>query len=102
MMMKVIHVATALGLVLGSSALLAMPMDDASITKNAQMKITSTVNVPISGTPHLIVNTKNGKVMVRGVVETSDQKKQVEKAAKEVKGVEGVKDVDVDIIVQGD
>lgn len=101
-MMKVIHMATAITLALSSTALLAMPTDDASISKNVQMKITSTVNIPISGSPSLIVSTKDGKVMIRGMVDTSNQKKEVENAAKQAKEIEGVKDVDVDISVNGD
>lgn len=83
-MKRVIHVTTALALILGSSALFAMGMDDASITKDdasitkdVQVKITTMTNIPTVTAPNLVVVTKEGKVMVIGFVETSAQKKDV-------------------------
>jgi osmotically-inducible protein OsmY len=101
-MKQLIGLATAFTLILSSSVLFAMDngIDDASITKNVQAKITSETNIATTVVaPHLVVSTKDGKVMIRGMVDTGKQEKDIEKM---VKNMEGVKKVDMDVEVMND
>ncbi len=96
-MKKLLGLAAAFTLVLSSSALYAM--DDASIAKNVQAKITSGTNVPAAGAPNVVVHAKDGKVMIYGIVDTKTQKEDMEKM---VKNMEGVKKVDMEVKVIND
>ena len=96
-MKKLLGFATAFTLILSSSALYAM--DDASINQSVQTKITSGTNVPAVGTPNVVVYTKDGKVMIYGIVDTKTQKEDMEKM---IENMEGVKKVDMEVKVIND
>jgi len=101
--MSIKNVATSITValfLLGSTQLLAddMVKDDMTITNDVKDKITSTTNIPTVGAPNIVVDTKDGKVFLYGVVDASTKPKDVEKMVKEVTGV---KDVKSDLFVKG-
>lgn len=85
-------------LILSSTAVVAADRDDASVTADVKAKITANTKIPAGSSPSVIVDTREGKVKVYGIVDTDDQKKGVEQSAK---SVDGVKDVDMEIQVKG-
>lgn len=102
MLIKTIGIASsALILALGSSMTMAASntVDDGTITKNVQAKISATTNIPTSNAPNVTVSTQEGKVTLTGTVDSSSQKKEIEKVAKTI---EGVKNVDLKIKILGD
>lgn len=101
-MKQLLGLAAAFTLILSSSVLSAVSSgtEDAAITKNVQSKITSETNIPTTVVaPHLVIGTKDGNVMIRGMVDTEKQEKDIEKM---IKNMEGVKKVDMDVEVIGE
>ncbi len=99
-MKQLLGLAVAFTLILSSSMLSATNAggtDDTALTKNIQSKIISETNIPTTVVaPHLVISTKEGNVVIRGMVETDKQQKDIEKM---IKSMDGVKKVDMDVEV---
>lgn len=70
--------------------------DDGAIANEVKAKITEVTKVNSATSPFYVVNVKDGKVKIYGIVNTKEQKKDAEKSIKEIKGVN---DVDTEIMV---
>ena len=88
---KIATILSVSALMLSSAQLLAADRDDASVTQDVKSRVTAAANVPTQNAPNIVVDTKEGKVTLSGMVDTSDQKDNAEKAAKAIDGAKSVK-----------
>src|SRR5437867_3389459 len=101
-MKNVVTLLSATVLTLASTQLLADSKgmnDDDAILQAVKSKITEVTRVSTVNVPNIVVEVKDAKVILTGTVDTSMQKNDAEKAAKEVSNV---KSVDSKIIVKKD
>lgn len=100
-MKSAVTLLSATVLTLASTQLFAdsKDKDDASILEAVKTKITESTSVPTVNVPNIVVEVKDGKVMLTGTVENSTQEKNAKEIAKKV---DNVKSVDSKIVVKKD
>jgi len=77
----------------------AAAADDAAITKNVKDTVNSTQKISTSEIPSVVIEVKDGTVYLYGIVNTKDDKKNLEES---IKNINGVKKVSSEIRIQGD